>query len=364
MTATNTTTSCVSNLSDNSIITVNANPLTDRIVLGNTVCLAQDGTINVGLSETGVNYEAFIGATSVGTGAGNGGNLDISINAGNLVLGNNTIDLMATNATSSCALPLTNQATVEVVNPPMIDRTINGNTVCQNTDGTATILASEPGVTYELYIGSALVGTGLGNGNDLPITVSRSNLSVGINTIDITASNTGCTESLTNQATIQVNANPVASLSIDGSELCDLLNGTITILSSETGIEYEAFIGNTSVSAGFGDGSDLVLTVLASNLNIGTNSVQVVAINPGTSCSANMITEPVIIVNPNPNYAVVASGSTVCDNADASLTIESSEPGINYEAFIRATSIGNATGNGSNLVMDISADDLTIGNNI
>jgi gliding motility-associated-like protein len=362
--ATNTTTSCVSNLSNNSTITVNSNPLTDRIVSGNTACLGQDGTVTVELSETGINYEAFIGATSVGTGAGNGGDLSISINGGDLVLGNNTIDLVATNATSSCALPLTNQATVEVVNPPLIDRSVNGNTVCQNSDGTVTISASETGVTYELYIGTTPVGTGIGTGSDLPITVGRSNLSVGTNTIHITASNTGCTESLTNQATINVNANPIASLSINGSELCDLLNGTITINSSETGIDYEAFISGTSVSTGTGDGADLVLTVLASDLNIGTNNVQVVATNSITNCSANMITTPIISVNSNPNYTVLAKGSTVCDEANASLTIESSEPGINYEAFIGATSIGMATGNGNDLIMNVLADDLIVGNNI
>jgi gliding motility-associated-like protein len=363
LTATNTTTSCVSNLSDNSTITVNANPLTDRVVSGNTTCLGQDGTVTVELSETGINYEAFIGATSVGTGAGNDGDLDISINGGDLVLGNNIIDLVATNAASSCALPLTNQATVEVVNPPLIDRAVNGNTVCQNADGTVTISASETGVTYELYLGATLVGTGIGTGSDLPITVSGSNLNVGVNTIDITASNTGCTESLSNQATINVNANPIVSLSINGSELCDLLNGTVTINSSEPGIDYEAFIGGTLVATGVGDGADLVLTVLASDLNIGTNDVLVVATNSTTSCSADMMTTPVIAVNPNPNYAVIATGITVCDEADASLTIESSEPGINYEAFIGATSIGTAIGSGNDLVMDISADDLTVGNN-
>ena len=363
LTATNTTTSCVSNLSDNATITVNANPLADRTVSGNTACLGQDGTVSVSLSETGVNYEAFIGSTSVGTGSGNGGDLDIAINAGDLVVGNNTIDLVATNASSSCALPLTNQATVEVVNPPLIDRAVSGNTVCQNLDGTVTISASESGVSYELYIGTTLVGSGTGTGNDLPITINASDLNVGANTVTITASNAGCTENLTNQATINVNANPVASLSINGSELCDLLNGTVTVLSSESGIDYEAFMGGTSVATGTGDGNDLNLTVLAANLSVGINTIQIVATNASTTCFSNMTTNPVITVNPNPDYAVVASGSTVCDETDASLTIESSESGISYEAFIGATSIGTTVGNGNDLVISISADDLVVGSN-
>jgi len=362
--ATNTSTSCVSNLNNQSTITVNANPLIDGIVAGNTTCLGQDGNVTIELSETGVNYEAFIGATPVGTDSGNGGDLDITINGGNLVLGGNTIDLVATNATSSCTMPLTNQATVQVVNPPLINRTVDGNTVCQNTNGTVTIYASETGVVYELFNGATLIGNGTGIGSDLPITVNGNSLSVGVNTIDITASNTGCTQSLTNQATINVSPAPDANLTVNGSELCDLLNGTVTISSSETGVDYEAFIGATSVATETGDGSDLTLTILAANLSLGANNVQIVATNNSSSCYVNMITNPVITVNPNPNFAVVASGNTVCDESDAVLTIGSSETGINYEAFIGATSIGNAVGNGSNLTITISSGDLTVGNNL
>ncbi len=252
---------------------------------------------------------------------------------------------------------------VRIGDNPNTNLSVTGNTVCQNINGIVNILSSQLGVTYNLYNASALVGTEIGTGNDLSVDINESNLDVGVNTISIAANNAGCVQNLTNQATINVNAKPDASLQINGSNLCDLQDGTVTILSSEPGVNYEAFIGSTSVATGTGDGNNLIMNVLASNLSQGANTVAVAATTSNTGCATNMNSTSVINVSSPPDYQVTASGSSVCETNDASLIIQSSEPGINYEAFIGSKSLGKTSGNGSDVLMNISSDDLVVGDN-
>ncbi|MDF1548072.1 MAG: gliding motility-associated C-terminal domain-containing protein, partial [Bacteroidales bacterium] len=364
ITATSLSTSCVSDLSNQSTVTVNANPLADRNVIGDTTCLGLNGTVTINASETGVNYEAFIGTTSVGLGAGNGGNLEVSINAGDLVTGTNTIDLMATNVSSSCAVNLSDLATLLVVDPPLLDRGISGDTVCENADASITIISSENGVTYDFYKDVNLVTTINGNGGDISIIIDNSWLITGANTFAIAASNVGCTQNLTNQSVVNVNRNPDAALNISGSTVCDNADGAITISTSENGIDYEVFAGNQSVSIGTGDGNNLIMNVLSADLSIGADTFQIVATNPGTGCFVNMDSQAIITVNANPDLTLGLSANSTCDGSDGLVTILNSESGTSYEAFIGANAVASATGNGTNLDISVSSSDLVLGNNI
>ena len=188
--------------SDDFEVAVSAGATATLAVSGNTVCEDIDGTVTITMAENGIDYEAFIGTTSVGTGTGTGANLDITIIASELSIGANTIDITADNG--SCKITLDNQATVNVEENPDTYLTVSGNSVCEGEDGTVTIIAARNGVDYEAFISGTSVGTGTGADANLNIVIAAAELSEGANTINLTADNGTCTVDMDNQATVTV----------------------------------------------------------------------------------------------------------------------------------------------------------------
>jgi len=362
--ATNATTNCSSNLDNQATITVNPNPISNQTVSGNTICTGSNGTVTIESSENNIDYEAFIGTTSVGTATGDGANINITILASDLSFGSNTIDIEATNSGTNCSINLDNQATITVKNEPESALVVSGNTVCDGNNGTATIIASESSASYEAFIGATSVGTAAGTGGNIDIDISSAELNVGNNTINFVSSLVGCSIDLDNQATIIVNANPVNDLSVTGAEVCEGTDASVLINSSENSINYEAFIDASSVATGVGDGNNLNITISQSDLAVGNNLVTIVATNPSTTCSSNLVNTGSIVVNSNPLPDLTVSGNTVCTGSNGTITIESSENNVDYEAFIGATTVGTGSGNDANIDISVSSSELSIGANI
>ncbi len=115
------------------------------------------------------------------------------------------------------------------------------------------------------------------------------------NECDALPSGVGCNNIKTIATTVY--AIPVSTLTITGSTVSQGNNGTITINSAQSGVTYKAYIGAVLVASGVGTGANLVLTINASNLSIGNNSITVTADNGGF-CITNMTNLPIVCVGP------------------------------------------------------------------
>jgi gliding motility-associated-like protein len=260
-------------------------PISDLPVEGNVVCEGSDGQLIISLSETDINYDAYIGANLVGNGAGNSEDLNITILTTDLVIGNNLIAIVATNPITRCTSTFTDDATITVNPNPSINQLVNGNIVCDGTEGIVTIVSSENLANYEALINGFVVGTGFGNGNDLEIVIDPSNLTVGNNVVSFSSALLNCKLDLVNDATIFVNENPKSDLDVSDSQVCYGKEPIFTISNSENDIFYELFINGISVASGTGEGSNLDIIVPPNYLIIGDNQIHIIATNNQTTCS-------------------------------------------------------------------------------
>ncbi len=418
-------------------VTIVNNPLTNLTVSGNTVCEGTDGELTINSTENNITYEAFILGSSVDTILGDGTNLNLTVLAANLSLNDNYVDFKATN-TTNCTVNLDNQATITVIqNPDAADAGINqevcmtGTTLNGNNPGTGNGIWSTTGsanftdaslyntdvanldvgintftwkiantafcpessddmviTNYQIPTvanagtpqdicgnsttlagNNPTVGTGAwstsGSGifsNSSAYNSDVSNLAYAANTLTWTISNGVCTPSAS-QVIVTAKQEPDKTLDITGNTVCENSDGTITVVLSENSIDYEIFSGATSLGTILGVGTDIDFSVLAANLNVGANTFSVVAMHTITSCVVNMDNQPTVTVNANPLVGINVSGNTVCDETDGALSILVSENNITYEAFIATNSVGTAVGNGNDIQIVVSINDLEIGDN-
>jgi gliding motility-associated-like protein len=93
---------------------------------------------------------------------------------------------------------------ISVVNPPTTGLTVTGSTVDPGHDGTITVNSTQSGVTYNVYKNDVYVTSGVGNGDNVSITVPAANLEVGSNLFVVKADNGNCEIPLSSTATITV----------------------------------------------------------------------------------------------------------------------------------------------------------------
>ena len=251
--------------------------------------------------------------------------------------------------------------TISTVTPPDNSLTVNASssTICSGTSATITVESSVTGINYHLNNGSQNIGTAqAGTGSTLTFDTGTI---ISNTTFLIIATNngTGCAITLSDTETINVQNPPNASISVDGSNICLGEDGTITIIGSQTGVTYEAFMNNTNVTSGNGTGNDLVLTIPSSNLNLNANAVTVQAsINSCTISLANGAT--INVANPPSSDRQFDTQVCVDSGQPASISITDSEVGVSYQLRNNAdnSAVGTAVA-GTGESITLSSDPLT-----
>ncbi|MBN2663399.1 MAG: gliding motility-associated C-terminal domain-containing protein [Bacteroidales bacterium] len=351
------------NIADTKTIVFQNSPQLNLTVTGSTVCEGDNGTVIIQGTELNVEYEAFIGTTSVGTVNGTGGNVQITIPTNNLVIGANIVTFTADNGTFSGNL--TNSATINVIQNPNNTNTVLGNTICSGNTAEIIILSSENNILYEAFIGTTSVGNTNGTGNNVSISVAASYLQTGENIIHVIASNGNCEIQLTDTAAINVIPGPANSNIVTGSSICAGDDGIVTIISSETNIEYEAFIGTTSVGNATGNGNNLSINISASYLQEGENIIDVFASNGICNTQLNDTTGLWLYLINMPN--ILTEGSQINYGENGTITLLESEDNITYNLYHvtndSSTFVANLIGNGSEIAFDIPANLLFEGEN-
>ncbi|MCF8449495.1 MAG: Ig-like domain-containing protein, partial [Taibaiella sp.] len=340
--ATNTSTSCTSNMTGSAAVIVNALPTAYSVTGGGTACEGAGGVaLGLANSESGVNYQLYIGSSSTGSAVAGSGSA-ISFGSPST---SGTYTVYATNATTACANNMTGSATLTINSAPVAYSVTGGGNYCSGGAGLAIGLAnSNTGIQYQLYNGATTIGS--------PVSGTGSAISFGTHTaaatytVLATNTSTSCTAAMTSSATIGIQSLPTVYSATGGGNYCSGGTGVAVGLSnSNTGINYQLYNGASATGSPVaGTGSAISF---GNQTTAGTYTVM--AVNATTSCTSNMTGSAVVVVNALPTAQTVSGGGSYCSGGTGvAIGLNSSESGINYQLYLGSSTVGSpVTGSGS-----------------
>lgn len=332
--ATNGTTTCVNNMTGTATITINPLPLAFAVTGTGSYCAGGTG-VAVGLanSQTGVNYQLYNGAATVGAPvAGTGGAISFGLQTTAT-----TYTVVATNTTTTCTNNMTGSAVVTINPLPTAFSVTGGGGYCSGGTGAVVGLSNSTlGVTYQLYLGASTVGTPVA-GTGFAISFGAQT-TAGTYTVVATNTTTTCVNNMTGSVTVSIDPLPTVYTTTGGGAYCAGGAGmAINLSNSDLGVNYQLFNGSSPVGtavAGAGSGITFGLQTAA-----GTYAVQ--ATNATTSCTSNMTGFPVITINPLPAAFTVTGGGSYCSGGTGmTIGLLNSTLGVNYQLYNGASTVG------------------------
>jgi uncharacterized protein YjdB len=343
--ATNPTTTCSSNMTGVAIVTVNPLPVAFTVTGGGSYCAGGTG-VHIGLSgsQSGVSYTVTGGASPV-TMPGTGSAMDFGLFA---PAATTTYTVTAQNTTTTCNNTMTGTATISINPLPngAITLATSAPAYCAGGTGvTLSLPSSQSGISYQLMLGGAPVGSPVIGGGG-PVSFG---LQTGVGTYTAVAMNpiTSCTINMLGTPTVTTNPLPAtAGISVGGGGgYCAPPVGSgsvVTLSSSVVGTSYYLFRGTTSVAGPLaGTGGALSFP---SQSSIGTYTVLgsiLYTVPASITCTVNMPGSTAISINPLPNqYSVTGGGSYCSGGAGVSIGLITSDLGINYQLWLGTTAVG------------------------
>lgn len=298
------------------------------------ICAGSGTDIELANSETGVDYQLRDDATGAPIGAvvtGTGGT--IVFPTGNLTA-TTSFNVLASNGTCSIQLTDIETVSVDIAPDPGLVVTIGLNPLCSGGSTDILIQLSQNGVSYQLRndADDSTIGTPIvGNGGTIVLPTGALTANT---TFNILATSGVCTPvELTTLPSVTVSGSVDAGLTVgsSASTICSGSGTFITVLGSETGVNYQ--LVNLTLSTPVGTpvaGTGATINLPTGNLTAST-TFGVIA-NNGT-CSILLTDNETITVNPSPTLAlsVTATPVLICANASSTITIANSEVGISYQ---------------------------------
>lgn len=211
------------------------------------------------------------------------------------------------------SLPQTVNAVIHQI--PLAPLTVN-DTVCGSGNATLTASGAPSGATYSWYTnpsgGTAIAGE---DGPTLTLTGVSSTI---VRYVSIVRN--GCEGPRTAVTAVYYN-NSLTNLTVTGSSVCDDGSAaTVTVLASESGVNYEAFLGASSVSSVVAGGGTIVIPITTTLLAVGNNTITITATRPG--CGAvNLTNTATVTILALPSVSITAGSSlNFCNGDDVQLT--------------------------------------------
>ncbi len=315
------------------VVTINSLPPLSTVSGGGSYCAGGAGIhVFCGSSAGLVSYQLYSGGIPIGSPmAGTGSTIDFGLQAATGIY-----IVVATNTVTGCSRNMAGSATVNINSLPAIYNITGGGSFCAGGTGVHIGLSdSDPGITYQLYAGGIISGSGIaGTGSALDFGAISS---AGTYAVIATNSATGCTSIMSGGAAIAINPLPASFTVSGGGAYCS--GGTaphVTLSSSATGVNYQLFNGPAAA------GTPVAGT--GSALNFGpapaAGTYTVIAANTATTCARPMAGSATVAVNPLP---VVAGPTAVCVGASLAETA----PGFTGSWSSSTTSVatvGSASG--------------------
>jgi hypothetical protein len=353
--------SCTTELTDVSVVTVNALPNNALTILGSTICLGDAGAIVLQASELGVSYQlrkdsddSPIGVPLVGTGG------DLTFNVAPVTT--TTYNILATNG-NSCSEEMATLPIVTVNPLPDASLTVSDDEICTGETASIILYNSVPGIDYQLRLNSdnSLVGASqTGDGSDLlfnasPLTTTTYNI--------IATDGNACSSELTDLAVVQVNPLPSNTLNITSPDMCIGESAIITLESSVPGVTYQLRLDsdNSNVGAAVpGNGSDINFSVSP----LSTTVYNVLATS-ADGCTVELVNKSTVTVFPAPADNLLVDDDEICLGETASIVLYNSEVGVNYQLRLDSdnSNIGAAiAGTGGDITFNVNPTSTSIYN--
>lgn len=322
-------------------ITVKPLPVAYAMTGGGGYCPGAAG-VSMGLanSQTGISYQLYNGASSVGAAiTGTGAAIDFGIMS---AVGVYTV--VGTDAISSCTNAMAGTASVFIHNLPTAFSVSGGGNYCAGAAGLAVGLAnSQANVNYQLYNGSTALGS--------PVAGSGSAISFGVFTatgtysVAATDAITTCTNDMMGSTTIGIDPLPSIHNVTGGGHYCSGGIGVpVGLDNTEVGINYQLFDGTSAMSgqiAGIG-------TAISFGNYTASVTYTVKAADATTGCEQTMAGDATIAIDPLPvSYNVTGGGNYCSGGTGMPVGLLSSETGISYQLYYGAATSGTVmTGTG------------------
>ncbi|HEY0656790.1 MAG TPA: PKD-like domain-containing protein [Chryseosolibacter sp.] len=287
------------------------------------ICAGQTVTIRVTAAQSGVNYQVFDGATQRSSlTPGTGVDLDIVTSA---IPADATLTVIATNGSTSCARTLSNTVVVDTdLVPAQPTITVSGTAqpFCEDGGTSTVVLTSSAGAGNVWYRNGVATGQ---TGTSITLTTAAQS---GSYTVQVTgAAPTSCTSAMSAASVVTINASPTISYTVSTSDadntICvgDAL--TLTLSSSQTGINYQVFDNTAAAVSGIvgGTGSSLNIAVTPTTAS---TTLTVRATNSVTLCTADLTDTETITVNPIPSTPTITVSGTAqpfCEDGGTSTVV-------------------------------------------
>ena len=318
-------------------LTVNPLPTIFTMTGGGTYCAGGTGAV-VGLSgsQSGVNYQLFLGASPVTGGIVSGTGSAISFG---LQTGAGTYTAIATNTTTGCINTMSSTSTVTVTVLPTVFNMTGGGGYCAGGAGVLVGLNnSQSGVNYQLYNSFGPIGS------PIVVTTGGSAISWGLitgaGTYTVVATNavTGCVSNMAGASVVTVFPNPIAYTVTGGGSYCTGTSGvTIGLSNSTSGVNYTVTNGTVSATLA-GTGTSLNFGLFTS---VGTYTVN--ATNATTGCTNTMLGTATVTLNTLPtNTFLVTGGGAYCAGLSGmTVGLNGSQSGVNYQLYVGGSPTGS-----------------------
>ncbi len=353
--ATNTATSCDVRLADMGMLSMAPLPDMTHDILGETVCSDEVGFVTLTTSDSGIFYQAYrIGDDTF---------LETPIQS----LGDSMFFEIQPSphfdylirATGTCSVFLEDTVQMQYLEPAHKGFFFSSNLVCEGDSATLSIPWTFNYMTYQVVdnadssaVGPAKVGFGgPGLSFNVPAVMGREYQFYVIN------NNNNCQGYAGFIHTMVTDTIPVSSFTLSDPSICPNQDSSIILSGSVNGINYALVNAVEDTIQQFtGDGNPYTFT----NITSDTSTIYLVrAYNPVTECSGEFADTSFLTVIPPPDPTHEIIGDSICDNAQATITLNTSDVGVVYELmFMDTTSVPIApdTSVGGVLTFDFNPD--------
>jgi len=302
---------------------------------------------------------------------GTGGSVKFTIAAANIIPGAHKIKVYA-RAENCAPIQLNDSAVLTAYKNPELDRSIIGDTVCPNSDALVRILNSESNLyTYQAYIDNQIAGTSrLGNNGQIGLTIPAASLAAysdNFTMIEVRARVSTCADlSLSQQVMVKVFKDPKINLVFSSDPVCPKSPAPYSILNTESGVNYLIYQNENLIDTVKGNGGDVIDTIPASLLSVGSNTFPVNA--SVRYCDIKPLIVPLVIqVKPNPSqFKDLVYKDSICPNQNAIIQVVNTEENVRYALLNKNnTSISDfINGDNTNHNFIILPLDLSEGSNL
>ncbi|MEP7376328.1 MAG: HYR domain-containing protein [Chitinophagaceae bacterium] len=336
--ATNASTGCTNNMTASASVTGGTLPTAYIVTGGGNYCSGPGVAVGLSGSQTGINYQLFRGATSVGSPVA-GTNAAISFGNQNTA---GTYTVVATNASTGCTNNMTGSAAVTGGTLPTAFSVTGGGGYCSGAGLAIGLSGSQSGVNYQLFRGGSTPVGGPVAGTNAAINFGNQTI-LATYTVVATNTSTGCTNNMTGNAVIGSGTLPSTFNMTGGGGYCGGTGLAVGLSGSQSGVNYQLKRAGVNVGSPVaGTGSALAFTP---QTVLGTYTVT--ATNASTGCTAPMASSAIINSGTLPNLFTVTVVGTGYSCA-STVHLSGSQTGVKYQLKVGAANVGSpVAGTGS-----------------